>query len=288
VADQLAVLVVGVDSMIGGALASAWSERGAHVIGTTRRAVAAGPWIHLDVSSPAEPRFRFSRTPELAYLCAAVTNMERCEEDPAGTSRVNVQGTVGLARRLSCEGAWILFPSSNIVFDGNSPGRMAQDAVSPPAEYGRQKARAEAEILSLGNSAVIRMGKVVGRSTGPFAGWAQSLRQGVSIEAFTDKVCAPLSLGRTAQLMVTMGERRLAGTFQACARRDITYEEAARFLARRLGASEALVRPVLGRDRGIRSSFLPAHTTLDASALVASVDWTPPDPEAELLAGLGL
>lgn len=284
----LTVLVVGVDSMIGRGLADAWERRGATVLGTSRRVeVGNGGLISLDLERTGN--LALDRRVDLAYLCAATTNMERCEVDPSTTARINVDHTVEVAQHLSVQGTWQVFLSSNIVYDGTIPWRRAEDPVCPPAEYGRQKARTEAAILSLGTkAAVLRMGKVVGPRTEPFHEWIQTLRHGAPVAAFHDKVCAPLSLDRTVSLLCAMGEGRLHGIFQACASRDIGYDEVARHLARRLGVSEALVRAESGRTRGIRSCFLPAHTTLDISKLQETLAWTAPDPVDELFAGLGL
>ncbi len=281
-----AVLVVGADGAIGKALSSSWRATGAPVIEATRRPPFSACRIELDLSRPsADPL----PPADVAYLLAAVTDLAACERDPAGTARVNEHCTIELARRLAERGTHVVFPSTNLVFDGARPVRRADDPVSPPSEYGRQKARVEAALAPLGASAaVLRLTKVVGPSTGPFASWVQKLRGGETIEAFADKVFAPVTLGETVALLVVIARDRLGGLFQASATRDMSYAEAATVLARRVGADARQVTVVQGRDRGLSEIFLPRHTSLDTSRLREVLGFRAPEPEAALCGGLGL
>ncbi len=256
------------------------------MIETTRRP-GAGQRFALDLSVPpadAAP----PPAADVAYLLAAVTDLAACERDPIGTARINERHTIDLARRLVAQGAHVVFPSTNLVFDGSTPARAAAEPVSPTTEYGRQKARAEAALGELApKAAVLRLSKVVSPGTEPFASWIRRLRQGETIDAFADKVCAPVTLEDAARLLFAIGKRRLEGVFQASAVRDMSYAEAARLLARRVGANMGQVRETLGRDRDVREPFRPRHTTLDASRLTTTLGWSPPDPERALCEGLG-
>lgn len=282
-----AVLVVGADGAIGKAVSRAFRSAGARVIETTRRAPTSSDRVALDLSGSIAAVSL--PTVDVAFLLAAVTDLAACERDPEGTSRINEHHTVELARRLADQGAHVVFPSTNIVFDGSIPARKAEDPVCPPAEYGRQKARVEGALSELGRSAaVLRLTKVVGPATEPFASWVRKLRQGETIEAFEDKVCAPVTLDETAALLLGIGKERLSGVFQASAARDMSYARAAEVLARRVGAHVRQVRVVRGQDRGVPEILRPRHTTLDGSRLAEALGWSPPEPENALCEGLGL
>ncbi|MBI4575104.1 MAG: sugar nucleotide-binding protein [Planctomycetes bacterium] len=286
---QAPVLVAGADGLLGGALVEAWTRAGARVLGTSRRAprgVDGRP--RLDLAEEG-CEGRLPGPVGLAYLCAAVTDLAACERDPAGTGRVNVDATVRLARVLASQGAFVVFPSTNLVFDGTVPHRRVSDPSCPALEYGRQKARVESALQDLGTSAaVLRLGKVVGPRTEPFASWVRALRRGEPVEAFVDKVCAPLALDDAIGVLRALGERRMAGTYQATAAADLRYDEAASSLARRVGAPVDRVRPVRGAERGVAEALRPAHTALDPGALAAVLGWSRPRPEVALAEGLGL
>jgi len=59
--------------------------------------------------------------------------------------------------------------------------------------------------------------------------------------------------------------------------RDITYAEAGRFLASRIGADPRLVEPVSACDAGMPRGATPRHTTLDSSAIASKYGSTVPD-----------
>jgi NAD(P)-dependent dehydrogenase (short-subunit alcohol dehydrogenase family) len=115
------VLVVGVDGQVGGPLADHLQSQGVNVLGTTRRKdrVENGR-VYLDL---AEPEENWPALPdvETAILCASVTRLETCENDPTGTAKVNVDGVVALARKLAARGTHILYLSTTGVFDFTEP-----------------------------------------------------------------------------------------------------------------------------------------------------------------------
>lgn len=254
-------LVVGGDSGIGRALLAA----DPHALATSRR---GGP-LHLDLSDdPAQ--WQPPAGVEAAFLCAAVTAIAACERDPAGTRLLNVERTVALARRLEAAGAFVVFLSTNQVFDGSQPQRAGDSPVCPQSEYGRQKAAAE---RLLGESvAVVRLTKVVAPDTPLFRDWAAALRAGERVRAFTDLVCAPLPLGFVARALLTIGAARAGGVWQLSGERDLSYAELARYLATQLGANAALVETASAADAGLPPSARPRHTTLDTSRWRAAFD----------------
>src|SRR5690606_29433404 len=142
-------LVVGGDGMIGRALVRRLADARRPYLSTTRRHGAVGPrrpYLELaqDPSrwSPPEPV-------SVAFLLAASANQLSCCADPAVSRRINVEHTVALARRLTEAGAFVVFTSTNLIFDGEEARYPTSAAPSPSGEYGRQKAEAERRLLAL-------------------------------------------------------------------------------------------------------------------------------------------
>lgn len=146
-----AASIVGGESTIGGALARRLAGR---ALTTTRR---AGGSLRLDQASPASSWPALAAV-DVAFLCAAVGHLDACEAEPLATRRVNVDATVELARRRQAGGAFVVFLSSNQVFDGRQPERRHDAPPCPINEYGRQKAETEQR---LEGCAVLRLTKVV-------------------------------------------------------------------------------------------------------------------------------
>lgn len=280
-------LVIGVDSGIGQALASALHAAGGEVLGTSRRISPAQGLLHLDMSGDLSG-FAVPDGVGQAFLCAAVSATAHCTKDPLGTSRVNVDNTALLAELLAQTGAFVVFPSSNLVFDGAVPLRPSSSAPCPLVEYGRQKARAERQLLALGKqTAVVRITKVLASGMALFSEWAAELKAGRIVRPFVDMPMAPVTLDLVVRALLAIAIARRSGLWQISATHDISYAEAALCLANRLGADPALVQPVSWREASPSMEHVPTHTTLDSSRLAEELGIDAPHPLDSLAHAFG-
>lgn len=262
------ILVAGADGLIGRRLVEYLTEMGEPVLGTTRRPdTVSNSRVFLDLATDVS-RWRPPRRISITYLCGAETSLQNCRESPESTARVNVKGTVALTRTLIGDKTFVVFPSTNLVFDGSVPFQRADAAYCPETEYGRQKAEAERRLLALGDRvAVVRLAKVLSPDMPLLADWVRKLKNNEVVTPFSDMVISPVSLDSMVDILYRIGKRRLAGISQISGEKDITYEEVARFIARRLGAYPALVRPVKSAESGQTLEAVPAHATLDTHRL---------------------
>ncbi|MGM9759228.1 MAG: SDR family oxidoreductase, partial [Parabacteroides sp.] len=83
--------------------------------------------------------------PEVVIHCAALSNTWYCEQHPEESHRVNVQGTVRIAKACKLTGARLLFMSSDQVYNGTPmPGALKEEvALQPVNIYGCHKLEAE-------------------------------------------------------------------------------------------------------------------------------------------------
>ena len=268
-------LIVGADGMLGRRLALRLADRGERVLRTMREPEPGA--IGLDLSADVAA-WTLPREVEVAYLCAAVASLERCRRDPAGTWSVNVTGTVNLARAVIRHGAMVVFPSTNLVFDGSVALQRVETPVAPATEYGRQKAEAERQLMALSDRVcIIRFSKVLGPGTPLFTQWADDLRQGRTIRPLADMVLAPVPLDFAVDVLFRAGREGLRGILQVSGPQDVSYESVARHIARRIGASETLIEPITSAGSGLNLEHVPLHTTLDVSRLRDDLAMTPPD-----------
>lgn len=264
-------LVVGGDSLLGSALVDSLAGSDA----TSRRQGAGSRY--LDLAAAAES-WEIPHEVSVAFLCAAVTGERACSADPAASRSVNVEATCHLAERLLGRGAFVVFPSTSLVFDGSMVRSRIEDAVRPRTEYGRQKAEAEAALRALGDSvAVVRLTKILSPTPALLQGWVDRLVRNEQIDPFDDMVMAPVSLRHAVHALRLVADRRLAGLSQVSASRDVSYADVGRHLAKRLGVALDLVQPSRARDAGLPEAMRPRHTCLDTS-LLERAGLETPDP----------
>lgn len=261
-------LIVGADGMLGSTLYRQLAHAGWEVHGTTRRSRTERPHLlHLDL---AEDPGAFAVPPHIsiAWLLAAEASQARVRADQASTCRVNVQNTVALASRLSGHGAFLVFPSTSLVFDGRLEMVPPGHPVAPAGEYGRQKAEAErALVATIDAIAIVRIAKVLHAQTPLVRNWIADLRAGRPISAFTDLVVSPVPLAFAVNALRQVGARRTAGIFQVSGAGEVTYFELACALARAIGARAELVRPRPASADGLPAESLPRHASLDTRRL---------------------
>lgn len=250
-------LIVGSSGLIGRALCERLGAS-ASAFAATSRTTADTRWP-LDLA--AEPdEWRLPDEIDVAFLCAAETSLQKCEQAPERTRRINVERTVELAHRLVARGAFVVHLSTNLVFDGSQVVFRPDDPVKPVTEYGRQKAEAEAALLDLHRPlAVVRLTKVVHAGMPLLRDWGQALRGGETVRAFTNLRFSPLSPAFVAEALCAIAAHRLTGTTQLSGSGQISYADLALALARRLGAAESLVIPTEAPDGPARSAALEAE-----------------------------
>lgn len=278
--DREACLVVGADGTLGNALMERARERSYRTVCTTRRhETVDDDRVLLDLALGVQ-EWPQPQGISCAFLLAAVTSLERCRTEPEASALVNVTGTVELARRLVADGAFVVYPSTNLVFDGKEACLRPGELLTPQTEYGRQKARAESELRMLGDSvSIVRLSKVLGSGFGLFESWIACLRDGAAIHPFTDMRFSPVPVTFVVEAMLRIAERRLTGITQISGERDVTYADAAHIIAQRLGVDMDLVQPKHSSDSGLNFEFIPKHTTFETSRLTRELGMEPPAVE---------
>lgn len=265
-------LVIGANGGIGSALYARLQADGAAVWGTSQREVAQqdARIFHLDLQDAASAwRFPVSSF-DVAYLCAGICRMALCEEDPVGTSQVNITGMTALVRRLADMGAFVIFLSTNQVFSGDTSHVLENAPYSPLNEYGRQKAVVEEFIKQhCPHSAIVRLTKVVEPNMQIIQNWIERLLLHQPIDAFHDMMLAPVSRKQVVDVLTQLGQKKQSGCYQISGVDDVSYLDVAHYLAKCLNRPQSLVQSVSALDKGIKKNFLPRFTTLAGSSTIA-------------------
>jgi dTDP-4-dehydrorhamnose reductase len=275
-------LIVGADSLIGRELIRQYSAAGVPAAGTTRRReTVSDDRILLDLNSDLQ-FWRPPRDGRVAFLCAGVASIERCRIDPAGTRLTNVKNTITIANILLEAGYFVVFISTNLVYDGLRPFVRAEDPTNPTTEYARQKAEVEEKLLLSATVSIARVTKVLPTNASLFVDWRERLRRGEIIQPFSDAALSPVPLSFVASVLQRLGAERVQGIVQISGERDITYEDAAFMIARTVGASENQVMSIP------KIGGAPRFSTLDTQRLRVELGMKPPDVESTVLRAAGV
>lgn len=290
----MTVLLIGGDSEIGAATFAHMASIGRAACATTRRVATlpAQNRLFFDLGQPTEA-WRLPADVDAACIFAAVARLKACEDDPRGTAHINVEQTLAAIERLFGQGVYVLFLSTNQVFDGARACMPADAPLCPISEYGRQKVQVERALIAAIDSgrpaAILRLGKVVSPGMALLLDWRNRLAAGQPIRAFFDMVMAPIPVDIVAQAIDALLAAKRRGVWQLTGPRDVTYAAVALHIAQRVGADPRLVEVVSAAAAGIPLGGRVANTTLDSGRLAAEFNVVVPDAWAiiDRLIGVG-
>jgi dTDP-4-dehydrorhamnose reductase len=266
--DISEILIVGGDSKIGRDLELYYKRIGTKVWTTTRhREATTANKIFLDLSLDLSNFELPSDNINTVLFCAAITSLEYCEIEFEKSRQVNVSSILTLTRHFNKFRIFVVFLSTNLVFDGETSYVSDTHVINPLTKYGQLKAEAEINLLQLnGNLAIIRLGKVLIPNNSFINNWINDLNIGKLIYPFYDMVVSPVSLDLVIQIIVRIIENKMEGIFQVTATKDITYEEAAKYLVQEMKYDMNLIKPISYMQKDIK--FSAKHSTLDCLRLL--------------------
>lgn len=99
-----------------------------------------------------------SQQPDVILHCAAERRPDVSEQSPEAALALNLKATSTLAKAAKQQGAWVLYISTDYVFDGITPTYSENDVPNPVNFYGESKLRGEQVLLDISNDfAVLRL-----------------------------------------------------------------------------------------------------------------------------------
>ncbi len=136
--------------------------------------------------------------PSIVINCAAMTDVDGCEERRNACWRINATSVERLARECHAIGAWLIQLSTDFVFDGKAGPYTEEGRPNPVNYYGKAKLAGEnaARQAGIGKWTVVRTNVVYGTGRSlprsNFMTWVRrTLRSGTSIRVFTDQIRTP-------------------------------------------------------------------------------------------------
>jgi len=183
----LRVLVTGAGGLVGRAVSEHCAAHGDDVFGFDHRS--------LDISDGSSLRATFAeKRPDVAINCAAWTDVDGCESDPAHAERANALGPELLATACREIDALLITISTDYVFDGTKSGFYTQrDQPNPLSIYGQSKLEGERRAqASWARTVVVRSGYIFGDGGKNFLSTLlPRARRHESLKAISDMVGTP-------------------------------------------------------------------------------------------------
>jgi len=192
----------------------------------------------LDITSPDSVASAFRRhEPKLVFHCAAMTDVDGCEREPAKAHRANGEGTRLVAEACRKAGALLVYFSTDFVFDGrkNRP-YTEEDAPNPLSVYGASKLAGEKHAQASPEHLIIRTAWLFGPGRENFiTKIITRARSGDKITVVDDQLGSPTFTTDLAGGAMALVEKSARGVFHLTNRGSCSRYGFARFIVEKSG-----------------------------------------------------
>jgi len=246
------LLITGSNGFVAGSVIKQAKNRDLIGIGRSERQVegATLQYERLDLlDSQKLQRLIEKLKPDAVIHCAAVANIDFCENNADVVEKVNVGVTQTIASACQSIGAKLVFCSTDTVFDGRKGNYTEDDLPHPLNVYAKTKAKAEQVVLhSSSLNVVARLAlvtgmPVLGRGNTFLPEMIEKLANNISIQSPQNETRTPIDVVTVGKALLELAENEFSGIIHLAGNTKINRYEMIKQIAVLLGFSTQLIIP---------------------------------------------
>ncbi len=183
--------------------------------------------------------------PDVIIHSAALTDVDRCEVEKDLAYRINAEGTRAVAEAARKLNAFLVYVSTDYVFDGVRGMYREEDETNPVNHYGYTKLAGEqhCQDFCIARTCVIYGAKPASGKVNFVLWLIDRLEKGESVRIVTDQFITPTLNTNLAKMILECAERRLKGIFHLAGATRVSRFEFAKEIAEVFGLDENLIIP---------------------------------------------
>lgn len=247
-------LIVGASGQVGGALFTCAHEKKLDVVGTYLT-TPSRDLRKFDITDRSRVlRLIRETNPDVIYLAAAMTNVDRCQSEEGLSYEINVRGLDNVIDAANKSDATIVFISTDYLFDGSEGPYSETDLPNPLNVYGMHKLIGEHAVATRANNYLIVRTTVV-------FGWEeigknfvvrlkQKLAQGQKVEVPVDQMGTPTYNRNFAHSVLELASKGYDGIYNVVGTSYMSRYDFALQVASIFGLDSRLIKPVTTRELG--------------------------------------
>jgi dTDP-4-dehydrorhamnose reductase len=206
--------------------------------------------------------------PEVIIHLAAMTNVDLCEEEKEKALKINAEATQTIAKNAAKHNAFLVYVSTDYVFDGKTGMKKEDDHPNPINFYGRSKYEGEKAVTnSSAKWSIIRTSTPFGAhpTKKSFPQWVlESLQKGQEIDVVSDQYTSPTYVPNLSKMLLEVALEQITGIMHlAGATRISRYDVAIQF-AEKMNLDKKLINQTT-TDKMIWKAKRPTDSSLDVS-----------------------
>lgn len=204
--------------------------------------------------------------PDVIVHCAALPNVDYCEENPGEAHKQNVETTRRLANWTMSKDRTLVFLSTDYVYPGVSNNYDEKSEVRPLNVYGKNKLEAEGLVKEVRKHIILRTTAIFGYDVGGKNFLMQMLTNDKPRNVPSDQVSNPTDVRWLVHVMDKMLNREIYGTYIASGSEPMARSDFAFTICEVFGKDASLLKAVKTSELGQKAPR-PLNNGLNPSKL---------------------
>jgi dTDP-4-dehydrorhamnose reductase len=228
-----------------------------------------GEPVRMDLRDHKEISSVFDRkNPDVVIHLGAMTDVDLCESENHSATEINAKSTETIAKECSKQNSFLIYLSTDYVFDGNSGMYKETDTTNPIGYYGKSKLDGE---ISVQNSSAEYC---IARTSTPFGLhskkksfpiWIiENLKQKNQINVLTDQITSPTYIPNLSKMLIEIAERKITGILHVSGASNMSRYDMACMIADKLNFDQSFLNPATMNEMNWIAKR-PKNSSLDVS-----------------------
>ena len=206
--------------------------------------------------------------PDVVIHLGAMTGVDLCEKEGSMAFDINTKATQTIAQQCSISNTFLVYVSTDYVFDGNLGMYKEDDIANPLGFYGKSKLEGEKAVQNFSaNWCIARTSTPFGLhpTKKSFPMWViENLQKQKQIDVLIDQFTSPTYIPNLSRMLIEISERRITGIIHvAGASKTSRYQMASR-VSDKLNLDSTLLKQI-SIDKMKWVAQRPKDSSLDVS-----------------------
>ena len=186
--------------------------------------------------------------PDVVIHLGAMTGVDLCEKEKTSASEINTRATEIIAKECSKLNSFLVYVSTDYVFDGNFGMYKEDNVANPLGFYGKSKLEGEKAVQNFStNWCIARTSTPFGLhpTKKSFPMWViENLQKQKQIDVLIDQFTSPTYVPNLSRMLIEISERRITGIIHAAGASKISRYQMASMVSDKLNLDGTLLKQI--------------------------------------------
>jgi len=186
--------------------------------------------------------------PDVVIHLGAMTGVDLCEKEKTSASEINTKATEIIAKECSKLNSFLVYVSTDYVFDGNFGMYKEDDVANPLGFYGKSKLEGEKAVQNFStNWCIARTSTPFGLhpTKKSFPMWViENLQKQKQIDVLIDQFTSPTYVPNLSRMLIEISERRITGIIHVAGASKISRYQMASMVSDKLNLDGTLLKQI--------------------------------------------